>query len=231
MMKKILFGVFAHPDDEAFGPSGMLYKAASSGTDVHLILVTDGGAGVNSAGHEDLAAVRLKEWQASGALIGAKSMEALGYKDGTLNNNLYLEIAEKLIDHIKQTITDYDEPTELTMLTIDPGGLTGHLDHIAVSMMATFTYLKLRDEPPAGCDVGKLKYACISDEVMPSANTNWLYMPAGRQNSECDEVIDVSDIFDKKVEIMQAHATQKHDMDSLLSRGREAVAVEYYWYY
>lgn len=230
-MKKILFGVFAHPDDEAFGPSGMLYNAAQDGTEVHLIVVTDGAAGVNSADYADLAAVRLSEWHASGNLIGAKTMKALGYGDGTLSNNLYLEIAQKLIEHIRESITEYAEPTELTILTIDPCGITGHLDHIAVSMMGTYAYLKLRDEPPRACTVGKLKYACIANEIAPSANTNWLYMPAGREKSQCDEIVDVNDIYDKKVEIMRAHATQKHDMESILSRGRESVATECYWYY
>ena len=59
-MKKLLFGIFAHPDDEAFGPSATLYKAAQAGTDVHLIVVTDGDSGANVDGHKDLA----KKWHA-----------------------------------------------------------------------------------------------------------------------------------------------------------------------
>ena len=36
-MKKIIFGIFAHPDDEAFGPSGTLLLETRSGTELHLI--------------------------------------------------------------------------------------------------------------------------------------------------------------------------------------------------
>ena len=32
-MNKIIFGIFAHPDDEAFGPSGALLKAVREGAE------------------------------------------------------------------------------------------------------------------------------------------------------------------------------------------------------
>lgn len=78
-MKKVLIGIFAHPDDEAFGPSGTLLKLRDEGWDIHLILLTDGDAGVNVDNVTDLAATRLKEWEASAKLLGAASTHALHY--------------------------------------------------------------------------------------------------------------------------------------------------------
>ena len=64
-MKKVIFGIFAHPDDESFGPSGTLLKLRRSGYDLHLIVLTDGEAGVNPDGIENLGEVRLQEWRRS----------------------------------------------------------------------------------------------------------------------------------------------------------------------
>lgn len=229
-MKKIIVACFAHPDDEAFGTSGMLYKAARSGSDVHLVLVTDGCEGCNPDGCDDLAAARLKEWQKSGRLMGAASLKSFGYKDGTLCNNLYLEVAGKLLNHSKEILAAYDEPTELTYLTYDPGGVTGHLDHIAVSMISTYAYHKLKDDLPENCMDLKLMYACLSKDVIPKVDLSWLYMPAGRDKEQIDKIVNVSDIYDKKIEIMKAHTSQRADMERLLSRGQDAVACECYWY-
>ena len=44
-MKTVLFGIFAHPEDESFGPCGTLLKAIEAGFEVHLITlpVTEAG--------------------------------------------------------------------------------------------------------------------------------------------------------------------------------------------
>ena len=45
-MKRVIFGIFAHPDDEAFGPSGTLLMETKAGTELHLITLTLGEAGI-----------------------------------------------------------------------------------------------------------------------------------------------------------------------------------------
>ncbi|MFZ2494806.1 MAG: PIG-L family deacetylase [Candidatus Saccharimonadales bacterium] len=62
-MKKVIFGIFAHPDDEAFGPAGTLIQEVQNGSEVHLITLTAGQAGSNPDNHEDPGAIRLKEWK------------------------------------------------------------------------------------------------------------------------------------------------------------------------
>lgn len=216
-MKKVLFGVFAHPDDESFGPSASLYNEAQNGTDVHLVLVTDGEAGTNPDNIQNLGELRIKEWQESGKLIGAKTGTALHYPDGGLNNNLYLEIAEKISDFVNQTIDTYQEDIEIEFMTFENLGITGHLDHVAVSFITTFCYLKLREKPPKQVSVGKLKYYCLPLEASPRPATHWIYMPTGKKPENVDEVFDYSDLIDKKLEIMKAHYTQKADMQAVLS--------------
>ncbi len=74
-------------------------------------------------------------------------------------------------------------------------------------------------------------YACLPQSYVPEPNTDWLYMPAGLAECDCDEIIDISDISDKKLEIMSTHLSQKSDMEIILSRSSETLLREYYCYF
>jgi LmbE family N-acetylglucosaminyl deacetylase len=229
-MKHVLFGIFAHPDDEGFGPSGTLYKLAHSGTDVHLMCLTNGAAGTNNGNHKDLGAIRLLEWQKAGELIGARTMEHFGYQDGSLSNRVYLEIAEKVQTHIDHVLGSYEEPMEISFMTFDPNGLSGHIDHIVASLIATYVHCNLKQQPLKDATVGDLKYFCLSEKVAPVADCSWLYMPKGRPEAQIDECIDVGDVYDQKLEIMKAHATQADDMNMILERQGEHLKRECFWF-
>jgi len=207
-MKSVTFGIFAHPDDAAFGPSGTLCLAAQSG-DVHLVCATCGGNGANPDHVSSLSDVREAEEKHAAELIGASSLELFRYEDGTLNNNLYLELGNKIITHVHNTLEKYREPTEATLITFDTNGLSGHIDHIAVALATTYAYLSLHAHYPTM----RLKYFCLSDEVVPHANTDWLFMPKGRVNQDISETIDVRSVKEQKLEIIHAHATQRADAD------------------
>ncbi len=211
-MKQIIFGIFAHPDDAAFGPSGTLSMAAREGAEVHLICATCGGAGVNVDGHNDLAEVRELEEKTAAEIMGVTSLELLRYDDGQLCNEKYLEIADRVIAHIRKTITG--PSSEVTLITFDPNGISGHIDHIVMSQVATYAYLKLANEFTI-----KLKYFCIPIYFAPEPNTDWIYMPEGRMRDEIDEIIDVLPARDQKIAAIKAHKTQSNDADMHLARG------------
>lgn len=215
-MKKLLFGIFAHPDDEAFGPSASLYHAAQNGTDVHLILLTDGESGNNPDEVSDLAQVRLKEWEESGAFIGVKSQHALHYPDGGINNNLYLEIAEKILAAVREVLKTYSNEVSVDFMTYEQGGITGHLDHIAASYITTFVYLKLRKEQSTHHHIQTLKYYCLPQCLAPETNTSWLYMTCGKADAHCDEIFDYTELKEIKLKIMKAHRSQRDDMQAIV---------------
>jgi len=224
-MKRLVFGIFAHPDDAAFGPSGTLHLAVKNGADVHLVCATRGGGGTNPDNLDDLAAVREAEEKHAAELIGVSSLEFLGYEDGQLCNRTYLEIANKVIEHIRSVTNSYDDSVEITLITFDPNGLTGHIDHITMAQIATYAYLKLRDDYTI-----KLKYFCLDEGASPAANTNWIYMPKGRSQAEIDEQIDASSVKDQKIAIIKAHHSQRHDGETHLARG-EALFTEHFLFY
>lgn len=214
MSRKLLFGIFAHPDDEAFGPSAYLCREACSGTEVHLILVTDGAAGHNE-GYGNLVETRYQEWLESGRRIGASSNYALGYADGSLNNNLYLEIAGKIIAHI-ESIIDSHEKVSVEFLTFEARGITGHLDHIAVSFITTYVYETLKKRRAENVEMKRLLYFCLSKKMQSSDNTNWIYWPAGVEDEAVDFVHDFSDMREHKLHVMRAHVSQKKDLEELI---------------
>lgn len=229
-MKQVVFACFAHPDDEAFWVSGTLYKLAQAGADVHLLLITDGDAGRNPDDHANLGTVRLEEWRASAQLIGATSTTALGYQDGSLNNQQYLAVAGQLLHYVTTILSSYEE-AEVTFFAYDPNGITGHLDHIASSMISTYVYLNLRTMQQRGLTLNRLKYVCIPQSIIHKANTKWLYMPRGRYPEEIDEVSDIHEIADKKLEIMRAHYTQRDDMKVNLDLSDNLLRHEYFMHY
>lgn len=228
-MKKVLFSIFAHPDDEGFGPSGTLIKEARDGTDVHLLCITRGDAGRNVDSCEDLGAMRIGEWQAAGRLIGATSMQHFGYSDGGICNGLYHEIADKLEAHIESTLETYDEDFELHFMTFDCTGLSGHLDHIAVSMITTFSFLRLQQAHPEW-RFGQLRYFCLPHDDNLAHNISYIYMPPGRPTTEIDENIDISDVYEQKLKVMCAHHSQRDDMNWILQVRGEGVKSEQFRY-
>lgn len=223
-MQKVIFGIFAHPDDEAFGPAGTLLLEKAAGSEVHLICATAGENGMNPDNTPDLGAVRLGEWRNAGALIGADSMHHLGYLDGTLNNTVYLEIADK-IKHIVTTASEGREAIEIEFMTLDLNGLTGHIDHIVMARVACFVFYSLK---ATDTRMSRIRFACISNTDVAESNCDWLYMESGRSEDEIAETIDASAYLEQIKDVMHAHDSQRGDREALLSQLGDRVAINHF---
>lgn len=223
-MKKVIFGIFAHPDDEAFGPSGTLLLEKAAGNEVHLICATAGENGTNPDNIDNLAAVRLDEWRTAGALIGADSMHHLGYTDGTLCNNDYFPIADAITQIIRNKTAGRPD-IDIELMSIDLNGITGHLDHIAIGRIACYVYCAIKEADPR---VTRLRLACITDGEAPSSNCDWLYMERGRTPTEIKETIDASEHLETIKQIMHAHQTQRADCEAHLKKMGDRVALNHF---
>lgn len=213
-MRKIIFGIFAHPDDEAFGPSGALLKEVKDNdAKLHLITFTNGDAGTNPDALPDLGEVRLKEWRKAGELMGAKSMNALGYEDGYLNNQVMIEAIEKVTQLVLGTIKDEPEDTQIEFMSMDLNGVTGHIDHIVAGRTACLVFYRMKALDPR---FTRIRLACYPSTAFPSINTDWIFMEAGRKPDEIDETIDARDLRDEITTIVRAHHTQRHDGEHYL---------------
>src|SRR5687768_11757680 len=143
-MKKIIFGIFAHPDDEAFGPAGTLINEVQNGAELHLISFTAGDAGTNLDNAPDLGVVREEEWRKAGALIGATSMHLLGYKDGHLDNQSMIEATDRISQIVHAVIDNIPHDAVVEFMTLDLNGYTGHIDHIVAARTACQVFYRLK---------------------------------------------------------------------------------------
>lgn len=224
-MKKLLFGIFAHPDDEAFGPCATLVQEVHSGTQLHLISFTSGQAGANPDNHPDLGAVRLKEWHTAAKLIGATKTHHLGYHDSHLDNEQMIVAQERIVKIIRTTLKQISEPVGIEIMTFDPNGISGHIDHIVASRAASWAYYTLKAE---GLTMLRLRYFCVPQTTYPDIQHDWIFMEQGRQKYEISEVIDAREHFDTVNQVMRTHFTQRSDGESHLKRQGKNVAINHF---
>lgn len=212
-MKKLIFGIFAHPDDEAFGPSGALLKETKDGNDLYLITFTNGAAGMNPDNVPDLGKTRTDEWRTCGRLFGAKSMHPLGYEDGHLNNEVMIEAAEKITNIVTAVLEDAQDDIAVEFMSMDLNGVTGHIDHIVASRTTCLVFYRMK---ALDSRVTKLWLACYPVSAFPKHNTDWIYMEAGRSPSEIDEVVDGRMYREELINIVKTHHSQRNDGENYL---------------
>jgi LmbE family N-acetylglucosaminyl deacetylase len=224
-MKKIIFGIFAHPDDEAFGPAGTLLLETQAGTDLHLITLTAGDAGANPDNTPDLGAVRLDEWREAGKKLGATSMHALGYKDGALNNKDMIAISQKLSDIITPILESTPHDTTVEFMTLDLNGYTGHIDHIVAARAVSYAFYTLKQ---TNNRLTRIRYACLPQKLFPTQNTDWVFMEAGRSPHEVTETIDARSLRDDIIHVMQTHRSQRADYEYNLAKQGDDLGLDYF---
>lgn len=212
-MKKIIFGIFAHPDDEAFGPAGTLLSETRSGSELHLLTFTVGDRGSNPDNIQDLGTEREKEWRRAGKLLGAKSMHFLGYKDGHLDNLTMIDATHQIIDIVNGIITNMPADTTVEFMTLDINGYTGHIDHIVTARATCLAFYKLKQKDQR---LTRIRLACLPDTLNPRINIDWIYMEAGRTASEIDETVDARHLQDEIITIMNVHHSQRQDCESTI---------------
>lgn len=206
---KSVVAIFAHPDDEAFGPAGTLAKLAKSHK-VYILCATRGEVG----GGEALGKIRSKELEQSAKILGIKKVYFLGFGDGTLCNAIYHKLAEKISEKLNLYKPE-------TIVTFEPRGISGHIDHITLSLATTYVFYKLSF-------VKKLLYYCIDDKERSLINDYFIYFPPGYKKSEIDKIVDISDVWDIKVKAMMAHKSQVKDADTILKMLIKLPKEEYF---
>lgn len=219
-MKRRLLAVFAHPDDEAFGPGGTLAKYALSGTDIRLLSATKGEEGnwQNEEGKNspiEIHHTRAEELEKSCKILGIKELFFLGFRDGALGNNIYHKLAEKIMNHIN----DFNPQV---VMTYERLGISGHLDHIAVSMITTYAFLNSNQAQ-------KLYYYCMPKDARDKAlDKYFVYFPEGYDQKVITTRIDYAAHWENKVASMNCHQTQISDVRRILKRLKNRPKIDYF---
>jgi LmbE family N-acetylglucosaminyl deacetylase len=239
-MKKKILAVFAHPDDETFGPGGTLAKYASKGVSVHLLTATKGEMGKSNLkpgmDASNLGEIRKNELVTAASILGIEKVDFLGFKDGELRQNIYHDLGKKIIEKI----IEFDPQV---VITYEPRGISGHLDHVAISFITTWAFLqarkikaeqvkagklsnevkagKLSNEVKAGklsneVKAGKLYYYCLPEKLTAKRGQDYfVYFPQGYKDSEITTYIDIGDFKDIKIKAIKAHKSQIKDVKRL----------------
>ena len=182
--RPVLLGIFAHPDDESFGPGGTLARYAAEGARVHVIIATDGIAGSVEEGtriqdHETLAQVRSTELANAAVALGLTTIWSLPYRDSGMRGAPENDHPEALIQQPTHLLVD-----ELVgymvrlqphvLITHDPYGGYGHPDHIRVceATTAAFYQMAVGSAPANGNGIArpmKLYYTAFDKKILKIA--------------------------------------------------------------
>ncbi len=212
MTKQNIVCIFAHPDDEAFGPGGMIAKWAQT-NNVYLICVTDGS---NPNAHiKDLANIRNEELNISAKILGIKKIFFLGFCDGELKNNIYHKVAKDIENILKEL-----KPSVL--LTFEMRGVSGHIDHVLVSLVSTYLFEKLKF-------IKKIYYYAELKLISKLMKNYFIYFPEGYDKAEVDLVENVSSVIDIKIKAIKSHISQTKDMGLILKKFKYLPAEEYFF--
>lgn len=215
MKKPSLVALFAHPDDEAFGPAGTLAIYAET-YDVYIICATRGDAGKSKAlkDKHKLGDVRYEELLRSAKLLGARDVIMLDYEDGGLCNNIYHSIAADIQSHL-----DRIQPE--VMITYEQGGVSGHLDHVAMSLITHFAFHKT-------ASAKRLLCYTILREHTDLMRGYFVYVPHGKSRDEIDLIVDISDVWELKKQAILQHISQHTDASRMLAFMENAPKEEYF---
>lgn len=138
-----------HPDDEVLGAAGLVEVALRSGSDVHVVVATDGEAAPDKTGVRDLAGTRRAETRRALAALGVgpDAVVFLGYADGSLAGS-WTEAwtarprgkeptsAVAIVDALRAALRDAAPD-----MVVAPMALDAHPDHRALNRFALLALL------------------------------------------------------------------------------------------
>ena len=201
--------IFAHPDDESFVAAGLARRCADNGGTVALITATRGDAGRVGepplCRREDLPALRERELHDAAGALGISEIDLLDYRDKQLADAPAAEVRDTLAAHIRRFRPH-------VAVTFDPGGMNGHVDHVAVSRFTLDAASAAADGRWSipGTRPHRVQRLLWNSPVFP-----WeVLRPADlRREPGVDFVVDVAAQRAAKAAALRAHRTQRVPID------------------
>ena len=205
-----LLAVWAHPDDEAFGPVGTLCLARDHGFALAMITATRGEGGqashVTLAPGQTLGDVREAELRCSAQAIGVDELHVWTYGDGKLADVPVTELTERITKVMHQW-----QPQ--IIVTFGSDGITGHPDHIAISRATTAAFHACHTQQG-----GPERLLCVT---MPSDQQDEVEkhrMGDAPPPHPANIIVDVSQYAAVKQDALRCHASQRDDWEPLLTQ-------------
>ncbi len=190
-----LLAIFAHPDDESFGPAGTLAKYAADGHTVGLVTLTRGEAGSlgisKQLGPGLLTEKRSQELRCAARILGVSYLHMHQLPDKKLSelpDETGMEIIENEIEQFSPGV----------LITFHEEGITGHPDHKTVSRWVLETVDKMINPPVL------FWYGITAQQAAHAKNR--MMFPLNAQ--DITHKIDVLKVLQKKIAAIHCHETQ-----------------------
>ncbi len=198
--------VTAHPDDVDFGAAGTVATWTKAGIEVAYAIVTNGDAGGYdpSVSRVAMAELRQEEQRAAAAEVGVTDVRFLGYPDGRVEVSFDLRraISREIRDVRPQRVVTQSPQRNFARIQ------ASHPDHLATgeaTLCAVYPDARNQFAHPELAEAG------LEPWIVPEV---WMM-----GTPTPDTWVDVTDVYDRKVAALQAHASQMPgvpDLDGLL---------------
>jgi LmbE family N-acetylglucosaminyl deacetylase len=198
--------IVAHPDDPEFFCGGTIALWCANGTEMNYLILTNGNKGSDDPDMtpEKLAAIRKEEQQAAADILGIKKVIYFEERDGELQHTLGLR--QRVVAEIRRHKPD-------VVITLDPSRYfagdryINHADHRAageVAIDAVFPAARNRMYHPELLDLG-----------LEPHTVKAVYLTGAEQPNRW---IDITEVFDIKIEAIRCHVSQVRDPENLVER-------------
>ena len=189
-------GIFAHPDDAEICAGGLMAKWAASGREVHLMILTNGDRGSQDPGMDrrELAAIRARETEAAGRVLGLASLRIGEISDSELANTE--QVREAVVRRIRELQVE-------TVVTCDPTAVFferiyyNHSDHRTAGFVALDSCYPGSGNPHF--------FAHHLDEGLPAKDVYDLWLGWTNEPTHTE---DVTAHWDAKIGALAEHASQ-----------------------
>jgi LmbE family N-acetylglucosaminyl deacetylase len=181
--------IFAHPDDESFGPAAAMSKQRRQGHEVYLLTLTKGGAtrqrhkyGYSVA---EMGEVRYREMQDVARVLDLSGMTVLDLPDSGLKEMDPREIERAVAREIERIQPD-------VIVTDAVHGVSGFHDHLVTHAVVKRTYVALRERAPY---LKRLAFSTVTEEQAKGINP--CFSGSKPQEIDCLFAVDEVDVENK----------------------------------
>ena len=209
--------IMAHPDDPEFICGGMVALWTAQGAEVAYLVLTNGNKGSDDPAMtpERLAQTRRREQRAAADMLGVQHVTFFDENDGELMPTLRLR--QQVVREIRRFQPDAvvaPDPTRYFFANT----YINHPDHRAAGEVALGALFPATGNPMYHPEL-------LSQGLAPHTVPHiFLANP-----TEANVWVDISDVFEKKLQAILCHRSQIKDPDALAQRLRERTrAVDQY---
>jgi LmbE family N-acetylglucosaminyl deacetylase len=227
-----VLAVFAHPDDETYGPGATLARLGAEGAAVRLITMTRGESATMGDSPlyspEFLAATRVKELQCACRALGISRHETLDFPDKGLAAVPEEDLAAPVLAALL-------ESRPRLVITFHPEGISGHEDHKTVTRIVRGALSRLAEEGRWGPGEGgargegtKLAYYVLPESVASKIEYRRLYSVP---DAQVTHAVESGPYIRAKLGAAECHKTQRYMLERLFEYHGGIEAVWRYEYF